>query len=470
MPQVSIIVPVYNAEKYIGRCVESILGQEFKDFELILINDGSKDGSKEILDAFDARDERVVVRHNDNQGVSATRNEGLEMAKGEFVQFLDADDWLSPQATKLLVRTATEKNADLVVADFYRVVGDRIAPKGDIDTDEVMTVQEYGDYLMENPADFYYGVVWNKLYRMDIIRKYGIVMDPKVNFCEDFVFNLEYLTHCERIAALQVPIYYYVKTEGSLVAKSLNLKKIREAKQNVIAYYDDFFKKIHNEEDYKSRRADILMYLVEFARDDPASPLSMSTKKLGEESVPVYFINGDNNVFAYNYYENKLLERYVRATALKTGLRDIDIRMLLLLSIAKDGVTVKEAVSYLGCSGATALLTIQRLVSKQYAEAVKPARTDEKQADREEKTETREKKPEQAGETREKKPEQAGEARYRLLDGAKTVTEDLKLVLSDFEDIRYDGFTEEEKKLYREFEERAVNNLKRILKDYSDIK
>ncbi len=457
-PQVSIIVPVYNAEKYIGRCVESILGQEFRDFELILINDGSRDGSKEILDAFEARDKRVVVKHNPNQGVSATRNEGIAMARGEFIQFLDADDWLSPQATKLLVRTAADKNADLVIADFYRVVGDRIAPKGDIDTDEVMTVQEFGDYLMENPADFYYGVVWNKLYRTDIIRKYNLGMDPQVSFCEDFIFNLEYVTHCERIAALPVPVYYYVKTEGSLVTKSLNIKKITEAKKNVIRYYDDFFKKIHNEEDYKSRKADILMYLVEFARDDPASPLSMSTKKLGEESIPVYFLNGDDNVFAYNYYENKLLARLSHATAQKTGLKDIDVRMLLLLSVAKEGITIKEAVSYLECSGATALLTLQKLVRKQYAEAVKPARTDEKQADREEKPENREKKPEQPEETR-----------YRLVDGAKAVTGDLKHVLSDFEDIRYDGFTEEEISLYRKFEERAVHNLKRILKDYSDI-
>ena len=105
-PIVSIIVPVYNAEKFLNRCVDSILGQEYKDFELILVDDGSRDMSGSICDAYAKTDERVVVIHKENSGVSDTRNQGIERAKGTYLQFVDSDDWLTPDATKLMVRAA----------------------------------------------------------------------------------------------------------------------------------------------------------------------------------------------------------------------------------------------------------------------------------------------------------------------------------------------------------------------------
>ena len=104
MPKVSIIVPVYNAENVIRRCVESVLTQEFTDFELILVDDGAKDSSPAILDEFAAKDDRVIVIHKENEGVSATRNRGIEMAKGYYIQFMVADDWLTEDSTKILVR------------------------------------------------------------------------------------------------------------------------------------------------------------------------------------------------------------------------------------------------------------------------------------------------------------------------------------------------------------------------------
>ena len=106
VPEVSIIVPVYNAEKALRRCVDSILGQEYTDFELLLIDDGSKDGSGAICDAYAASDSRVRVVHKVNTGVSDTRNTALELARGRWLQFLDSDDWITSDATKLLVRAA----------------------------------------------------------------------------------------------------------------------------------------------------------------------------------------------------------------------------------------------------------------------------------------------------------------------------------------------------------------------------
>ena len=153
-PIVSIIVPVYNAEKFLRRCVDSILSQEYTDFELILVNDGSKDLSGAICDEYAEQDSRVRVLHKENTGVSDSRNQAIAMAQGTYLQFLDSDDWMTPDATKLLVRAAVENNCDMVIADFYRVVGDRLSPKGDIEEEGVLTREEFAAHMMENPEDF----------------------------------------------------------------------------------------------------------------------------------------------------------------------------------------------------------------------------------------------------------------------------------------------------------------------------
>ena len=207
-PTVSIIVPVYNAEKFLNRCVDSILGQEYRDFELILVDDGSRDMSGSICDAYAKTDERVVVIHKENSGVSDTRNQGIERAKGTYLQFVDSDDWLTPDATKLMVRAAEEHGCDMVISDFYRVVGDMVSRKGDIESDCVIDREEFASFMMENPADYYYGVLWNKLYRRDLVNRFGIRMDAEISWCEDFMFNLEYVRYAETFYALRTPVYY----------------------------------------------------------------------------------------------------------------------------------------------------------------------------------------------------------------------------------------------------------------------
>ena len=137
MPSVSIIVPVYNAEKTIERCVNSILNQTYKDFELLLLDDGSTDGSGMICDDYAKRDVRVRVCHKENSGVSDTRNQGIDMAEGEYLQFVDSDDWIIPEATGFFFRAAAEHGCDMVIGDFYRVIGERVAQKGTIEKDGI---------------------------------------------------------------------------------------------------------------------------------------------------------------------------------------------------------------------------------------------------------------------------------------------------------------------------------------------
>ncbi len=372
MPSVSIIIPVYNAAKpwkeektALHRCLDSVLSQDFGDFELILVDDGSKDDSPAILDAYAAADDRIRVIHKPNAGVSDTRNRGIAEASGEYLQFVDADDWLDPEAVKLMVRTIRNTGADMVISDFYRVVGEYTSAKGDIEEETVIDRTAYAEYMMRNPADFYYGVLWNKLFRADIVRRHGILMDTDLSWCEDFIFNLEYVLHCGTIAALHVPVYYYVKTEGSLVAKSLSVSNAVRMKLSLIEYYDDFYREILPESEYLLRKPVIYGYLVSIAGDRLASPISPSTKKLGKERVSALLRDtAGENAYTCLYYMDKLMDRYLETAAAGFDLELKDAK-ILLYGLTVDGYwEIREAADFAGLSLPSAAASMEKLIRR----------------------------------------------------------------------------------------------------------
>lgn len=209
MPVVSLIIPVYHAEKYLRRCLDSALQQTFSDMEIIVVNDGSEDASLEICREYEAKDSRFHVLDKENTGVSDSRNRAIAMAQGEYLQFLDSDDWLAPDATESLVYAARKYDCDLVIADFYRVDGAVFTEKQHIREHGLLTREQYAAYMMQEPADSYYGVLWNKLYRRSVIEEHQIRMNPELRWCEDFLFNLSYIRYAERFTAIQTPVYYY---------------------------------------------------------------------------------------------------------------------------------------------------------------------------------------------------------------------------------------------------------------------
>ena len=243
-PTVSIIVPVYNGELFLKRCVDSILKQDYKDFELILADDGSTDGSAAICDEYAASDPRVLVIHKENSGVSDTRNRAMRHAKGRYLQFVDCDDWLTADATGLMTKAA----------------------------------------MMEKPADFYYGVLWNKLFRRELVEKYHLYMDTGISWCEDFMFNLEYIRQAERFYVLRSPVYYYVKTKGSLASQGMSLSKTIQMKRMVFEYYNSFYKHVLEEEEYEKNRLQVYRFLVDAARDGIVPPVIFpGSVRLGKE-------------------------------------------------------------------------------------------------------------------------------------------------------------------------------------------
>ena len=188
-PLVSVIVPVYNAKNHIARCIESIRRQTYPNLQIIVLNDGSKDVSLEVCRMYAQVDERILLVDKANSGVSATRNLGLRLAEGKYLQFVDSDDYLDPNATTLLVDKAERYNADMVIAHYHRVETVKLfaLPGQAPATREITTTfgfleegpldkLQFARHLMEEPASFYYGVMWNKLYRRDIIMKHHLQM------------------------------------------------------------------------------------------------------------------------------------------------------------------------------------------------------------------------------------------------------------------------------------------------------
>jgi len=264
LPLVSIIVPVYNSEKTLVRCINSILKQQYKNTEIILVNDGSTDNSLSICQEYAKMDSRIVVIDKPNTGVSDTRNTGISHASGKYLQFVDSDDWISENATKVLVDKINETNCDMVIAGFYRVINGRKSEKSNISTNKVMDKKEFISHMMEAPANFYYGVMWNKLYRADIIRAHRINCCTDLDWCEDFLFNLDYIRYAETFASLSTPIYYYVKTKNSLVERQCTFKNIISMKIKLFESYKELFE---STELYEENRAQVRKFFIAYAKD-----------------------------------------------------------------------------------------------------------------------------------------------------------------------------------------------------------
>ena len=367
MPKVSIIIPAYNAEKVLARCIDSVLAQTFTDFELLVMDDGSKDGTAALCDAYAAKDARVRVVHKENSGVSDTRNQAINLATGEYLQFLDADDWITPEATALFVHAAEEYSADLVISDFYRVVDGWTARKGSIDEEGVLSREEFAACMAKSPADYYYGVIWNKFFRRDLVEKYKLRMDEKLRWCEDFIFNLEYILHTERIFVLRAPTYYYVKTEGSLVQQGLEIGKIVNMKMNVIEHYTAFYKKVFSEEEYLAHRSEIYGFLIDYSHDDAVIPYLPGSKRLGEEKAFTSHapLSADDS-WAEAYYMARLIRRYTETIAARFDLERKEVEVVQFLVNFRHIESMQEFAEYLNLLPIAAAALIEYLAIKGY--------------------------------------------------------------------------------------------------------
>lgn len=438
-PNVSIIIPVYNAESTLRRCVNSVLKQEYSDFELLLADDGSRDASGAICDEFAASDSRVRVIHKPNTGVSDTRNTAIAQARGTYLQFLDSDDWITPDATRLLVRTAEANQCDLVIADFYRVVGERVSHKSGIGESGVLSRTDYAAHMMESPARYYYGVLWNKLYRRDVVVHHDLRMNPEIHFCEDFMFNLEYIRHAETFCALQVPIYYYVKTKNSLVSQSGGVLDVFKMKRMVFEYYNRFYQSVLDEEEYEQSRLKVYRFFIDAATDGVVSPLP-GNHRLGDErvSVSAAALRGEG-AFWDAYRERKLLNHALESVTLQFGLADGEALLMLCLRQIGSVARRRDLADLAGMSRRKLSMTLQKLTVRKLIRVEAVRRTSAKTA------------PDQLYVT--------------FLPAAAPIVEALDLAMRDLDRIRLANFSDDDLTQYDQLNSRVAQNIERVLSE-----
>lgn len=263
-PLVSVIIPIYNGERTIERCLVSLHNQTYQNMEILVIDDGSTDHTPLILEKYAGKDSRIRIIYKENSGVSDSRNIGIKESKGKYLQFVDGDDWMAKNGIAQLVETAERFRCDMVISDFYRVIGRRIYKKGHIKKEGPISRKEYAEYMMDAPANFYYGVMWNKFFRADIVRREGMKCSTQLNWCEDFQFNLEYLQYADKIYVEPKAFYYYVKTKGSLVDTQVNLSQTMRTKRIL---FEDYKKLYESIDLYKGNRIKIQMFYLSFAMD-----------------------------------------------------------------------------------------------------------------------------------------------------------------------------------------------------------
>ena len=246
-PKISVIIPVFNAEKYLKRCLDSVLNQTFNDLEIILINDGSKDSSPRICDEYKEKDSRIKVIHQANGGAGFSRNNGLKIATGEYVSFVDSDDYLKLDTYEKLIEAIKTTNAETCIFSHYRIMGGSkvIAKTNAISgtfKDQEALENVFLNALGTDPSshnDFV--ILWQSpclsLYSLDLIRKENISFPSEgdfVSFSEDVLFNFDYFSRALNVTILKEAFYHYCMNPGTATTRYnenrfiLNVKLYKE--------------------------------------------------------------------------------------------------------------------------------------------------------------------------------------------------------------------------------------------------
>lgn len=220
MYKVSVIVPVYNCEEYIQECITSLINQTWKNIEIIVVDDGSKDKTKDLVKSICAIDSRVKLFSQNNSGPSIARNYGITKATGKYITFCDADDSLSEDYIKKLVELAITKDYDIVTCGYIDTskygevkLNDFYNGKDELDKNEFINC------IFKGVG----GTVWGKLFKMEIINNNNIKFNPQIYMCEDMIFLLNYVMKCSRYGAIEDNLYKYNRLNECSISKNLNL-------------------------------------------------------------------------------------------------------------------------------------------------------------------------------------------------------------------------------------------------------
>ena len=274
---VSVLIPVYNVERYIEQCLDSVIAQTYGNIEIIVVDDGSTDRSGEILDAYAGRDGRVRVIHKPNGGVSAARNDGLKLCAGEYVYIMDSDDFIEPDAIERMCREAVDADADVVITDHCIFRDDKTEeskPKHFFSkafrTDDPALVAQirnmvlystYSPYPTEENKGLGIAAPWTKLVRTRLVRENGLAFDPYLQgVFDDGMFALDVMQHAKRVAYIRYIAYHY-RLLGSSLMRGYRANRI-EINERIFQRIREFGVKYGLGDDYdRAAYARVILFL-----------------------------------------------------------------------------------------------------------------------------------------------------------------------------------------------------------------
>lgn len=299
MPEItcSVIVPVYKAEPFIRRCLDSLLAQTFKDFEVLLIDDGSPDNSGMICDEYARKDSRFSVFHKENGGVSSARQYGLDRAHGQYVIHADPDDWIEAAMLEDLCAKAKAEDADMVMCDFYQVeqgITTYISQQPSVLTADGVLNQLLGQQL--------HGSCWNKMVRRSLFKKFNVSFPVEIICWEDLYVNCELLRHDIKLAYVPKAYYHYdCQTNSGSITHGKDMRRLRSQ----LMFCDHFTEVL--DEKYKDALLEAKRSTKEFA--------FVTGKIRGRDFVNLY---KETNAY---YFKHSLLHDMLHSNRIVTGVR-----------------------------------------------------------------------------------------------------------------------------------------------------
>lgn len=261
--KISIIIPVYNSVKSLPRCIDSILSQTFKNFELIIIDDGSTDGSENICDYYKCKDQRLKVVHQKNTGVSKARNVGLELAQGEYVQFIDSDDYIEKDFLFTLnLNIKLYSSPSIIFWGFKEERNGVVIKNNKHKLRYANTPKDLIDSIISLESNYLFGWTWNKIFRRDIIVKNRILFNIEISLHEDHIFTLDYIKYVNSILILDISPYHYdISSNNSLMKRLLPYNEFKIIKNLILKYRLDvlnFYQDYITIKNYNNKKNNLL--------------------------------------------------------------------------------------------------------------------------------------------------------------------------------------------------------------------
>ena len=264
-PLISVIVPIYGIERYIGICIESILDQTYQKLEVILVDDGSPDRSPELCDLYARKDSRIKVVHKENGGLVSARKAGLQASTGQYVGYVDGDDWIEPQFYASLVKAMLEFDADIVVSGMSRDLfstSSRICskiPAGNYEGERLIKLKQnmltFGKFSRIGISTY----VWNKLFKREMLLPYQMKVDENISIGEDAAVTYPYLMACDRVSVIDNFLYHYRQREDSMLKKASTYQKEAAGLKKLYAHLKDTAQKYPAEWNLQNQIIDFVL-------------------------------------------------------------------------------------------------------------------------------------------------------------------------------------------------------------------